>query len=125
MAAALRLRLLFRLLHQLAPQPAPARRLANPQILNAQPVALAFGNQPALHHPLRITRVNPQIAKLRRIEILLIILPQTGKQFLLIVGINAFVMISVINYLQYRAAEWLFSLSTFTKYSYFLHDYLP
>ncbi|MGR4182572.1 hypothetical protein K8P90_00005, partial [Klebsiella pneumoniae] len=26
---------------------------------------------------------------------------------------------------QYRAAEWLFSLSTFTKYSYFLHDYLP
>nr|MDQ6119652.1 hypothetical protein [Klebsiella pneumoniae subsp. pneumoniae] len=35
-----------------------------------------------------------------------------------------FVMISVINYLQYRAAEWLFS-STFTKYSYFLHDYLP
>ncbi|WP_427151657.1 hypothetical protein [Klebsiella pneumoniae] len=34
-----------------------------------------------------------------------------------------FVMISVI--LQYRAAEWLFSLSTFTKYSYFLHDYLP
>ncbi|MEX7876756.1 hypothetical protein AB7B89_00365 [Klebsiella pneumoniae] len=37
-----------------------------------------------------------------------------------------FVMISVINYhLQYRAAEWLFSLSTFTKYSYFLHDYLP
>ncbi|MCV5838692.1 hypothetical protein OFN62_37730, partial [Escherichia coli] len=22
-------------------------------------------------------------------------------------------------------AEWLFSLSTFTKYSYFLHDYLP
>ncbi|HBQ2640073.1 TPA: hypothetical protein L7T65_003944, partial [Klebsiella pneumoniae] len=24
-----------------------------------------------------------------------------------------FVMISVINYLQYRAAEWLFSLSTF------------
>ncbi|EMH90925.1 hypothetical protein MTE1_5254 [Klebsiella pneumoniae JHCK1] len=39
---------------------------------------------------MRITRVNPQIAKLRRIEILLIILPQTGKQFLLIVGINAF-----------------------------------
>ncbi|EMC8496393.1 hypothetical protein [Klebsiella pneumoniae] len=36
-----------------------------------------------------------------------------------------FVMISVINYLQYSAAEWLFSLSTFTKYSYFLHDYLP
>ncbi|HBS7473949.1 hypothetical protein PRA79_19835 [Klebsiella pneumoniae] len=36
-----------------------------------------------------------------------------------------FVIISVINYLQYRAAEWLFSLSTFTKYSYFLHDYLP
>ncbi|HDU3639360.1 TPA: hypothetical protein QIZ06_002479 [Klebsiella pneumoniae subsp. pneumoniae] len=32
-----------------------------------------------------------------------------------------FVMISV----KYRAAEWLFSLSTFTKYSYFLHDYLP
>ncbi|MCZ3534191.1 hypothetical protein LRS35_24020 [Klebsiella variicola] len=36
-----------------------------------------------------------------------------------------FVMISVINYLQYRDAEWLFSYSTFTKYSYFLHDYLP
>ncbi|MCX3359532.1 hypothetical protein OQ616_25595 [Escherichia coli] len=29
------------------------------------------------------------------------------------------------SYLFCRAAEWLFSLSTFTKYSYFLHDYLP
>ncbi|MDU2918850.1 MAG: hypothetical protein E7B65_14980 [Klebsiella quasipneumoniae] len=35
-----------------------------------------------------------------------------------------FVMINAINYLQYRDAEWLFSLSTFTKNSYFLHDYL-
>ncbi|WP_164980695.1 hypothetical protein, partial [Klebsiella pneumoniae] len=35
------------------------------------------------------------------------------------------VVISVNNVLQYRAAEWLFSLSTITKYSYFLNDYLP
>ncbi|EMB9111297.1 MULTISPECIES: hypothetical protein [Klebsiella] len=36
-----------------------------------------------------------------------------------------FVIINAINYLQYRCAERLFFLSTFTKNSYFLHDYLP
>ena len=49
MAAATRPRLSFRFIHQLAAQAAAARSLPDPQILNAQPAAFAFGNQPASH----------------------------------------------------------------------------